>query len=73
MFTSDRVSVLGWVILLLIMSVPILNVIFVIWMFLRRKSSKTIKNFLVTFLVFYLLAFFGMQTGIFGGLSQLWG
>jgi len=73
MFSRKEVSVLGWMILLLILNVPILNVIFVIWAFLSSRVNKTLKNFFVAYLVFWLLAFFGIFTVTFENMQGLFG
>jgi len=33
MFRRDRLSVLAWIALIVILSIPIVNVIFAVWMF----------------------------------------
>ena len=63
MFRSDRLSVLEWI--LIILTVPILNVVFAVWMFIRGKASETVKNFFIAYLLLYLLAYLGIFTGIF--------
>ena len=71
MFRSSKVTVLEWIILLVICSVPILNIIFVVFMFIRGKASPTIKNFFVAYLILWVLAFFGMFTGVFSNFQGL--
>ncbi len=73
MFKGKEISVLGWIILILILSVPILNVIFVIWALVSHKANKTVKNFFVAFLIFWALAFFGISNGSFDALQGLFG
>lgn len=71
MFRRKEVSVLGWMILILILNVPILNVVFVIWAFLSSRVNKTLKNFFVAYIVFWFLAFFGIFTVTFENMQGL--
>ena len=74
MFKRKDISVLAWMILLLILTVPILNIVFVVWTLLSSRVNKTVKNFFVAFLVFYVLAWaFGMFSGITDTLLGLFG
>lgn len=73
MFRKDRLSVLAWMVLLFILTVPILNVIFVVWILIRRRASHTVKNFFLAYGVFYLLAIFGMFNGVFSNMQGLFG
>ena len=71
MFRSDRLSSLEWIILLIILTVPVLNVIFAVWMFFRGKASETVKNFFIAYLLLYLLAYLGVLTGVFENVRGL--
>lgn len=71
MFRTDRLSVLEWILLLVILSVPILNVVFAVWMFFRGKASETVKNFFIAYLILYLLAFLGVLGGVFENMQGL--
>ena len=71
MFKKDRLSVLEWIVLLIILAIPILNVVFAVWMFFRGKASETVKNFFIAYLVLYLLAFIGVLGGVFENLQGL--
>ena len=71
MFRTDRLSVLEWILLLIILSVPILNVVFAVWMFFRGKASETVKNFFIAYLILYLLAFLGVLGGVFENMQGL--
>ena len=71
MFKKDKLSVIEWIVLLIILSVPILNVIFAVWMFLRGRASETVKNFFIAYLVLYVLAFLGMFGGVFDNIQGL--
>ncbi|GEM_PF-1250150 len=74
MFTSDRLSVLAWIALIVILSIPVVNVIFAIVMFIRRRTSQTVKNFFIAYLVLYVLAtFLGVFDGAFANVQQLFG
>lgn len=64
MFRRDKLSVLAWIVLIVILSIPILNIIFVVWMFIRRGTSDTVKNFFIAYLLLFILAYF---LGIFDG------
>mgnify|MGYP000903852237 CR=1 FL=1 len=71
MFKSDRLSVAEWIVLLIILAIPILNVIFAIYMFIQRKASETVRNFFIAYLVLYFLAWLGILGGVFNNLSGL--
>ena len=73
MFRKDKLSVSAWIILIVILSIPILNVVFAVWMFIRRGTSDTVKNFFIAYLLLYFLAFFGMFNGAFSNMQGLFG
>ncbi len=73
MFRKDRLSVLAWLVLIIILSIPIVNIIFAVYMFIRRRTSDTVKNFFVAYLVLYFLALFGMFNGAFDNMQSLFG
>ncbi len=71
MFKRKEISVLGWVVLILILSVPILNVIFIIWVIISNKANRTVKNFFVAYFVFWALSFFGVFSVTFESLQGI--
>lgn len=80
MFRRDRLTVLAWIVLIIILSIPIVNVIFAVFMFIRRGTSATVKNFFIAYLILYVLAawlgFFNMSSffaSISGMLSNIIG
>ena len=73
MFRRDKLSVLAWIILIIILSIPVLNIIFAVVMFLRSGTSDTVKNFFIAYLLLYALAFFGMFNGAFSNMQGLFG
>ena len=73
MFSRKDISILGWIILLLILNFPILNVIFVIWALLSKRVNKTLQNFFAAYLIFWILAFFGIFSVTFENLQGLFG
>ena len=73
MFKGKEISVLGWIILILVLSVPIVNVIFVVWAILSHRVNRTVKNFFFAFLVFWALSFFGFFSVTFESLQGLFG
>ena len=74
MFKQKNISVLAWMILILILSVPILNVVFVILTLLSSKANKSVKNFLIAGLVFAILfQWFGWFSGTFDVITGLFG
>ncbi|MBU1020432.1 MAG: hypothetical protein KJ847_04395, partial [Firmicutes bacterium] len=67
-------SVLAWIVLIVILSIPIVNIIFAVWMFIRRGTSDTVKNFFVAYLILYVLAaWLGIFNGAFANLQGLFG
>jgi hypothetical protein len=56
MFRRDKLTVLAWIVLIIILSIPVVNVIFAVIMFIRRKTSATVKNFFIAYLILYILA-----------------
>lgn len=74
MFKRKDISVLAWMILILILSVPVLNVIFVVWVLLSSKANRSVKNFVVAGLMFWILAAaFGLFSETFAIISGLFG
>ncbi|PAT02009.1 hypothetical protein CI105_03880 [Candidatus Izimaplasma bacterium ZiA1] len=65
MFRSNRVSTLEWMILIVLMAIPVVNIIAWVILFFGVRTSGTIRNFLMAILVFIILSFiFGIFTGI---------
>lgn len=74
MFRKDKLSVLAWIVLIIILSIPVVNVIFAVLMFIRRGTSDTVKNFFVAYLILYILAvWMGIFSGAFANLQGLFG
>ncbi len=73
MFRRDKLSVLAWIVLIIILSIPILNIVFAVYMFIGGRSSDTVKNFFIAYLILYFLAFFGMFNGAFENMQGLFG
>lgn len=73
MFKKNDISVLAWMILILILSVPVLNVIFVIWAIISDSVNKTVKHFFGAYLIFWLLALIGIFNGPFEAMQGLFG
>ena len=73
MFRKDRLSVFGWLVLIVVLSIPVVNIIFAVVMFIRKGTSDTVKNFFIAYLVLYFLAFFGMFDGAFANMRGLFG
>lgn len=73
MFRRDKLSVLAWMALIIILSIPILNIVFAGWMFIRRGTSETVKNFFIAYLILYFFAFFGVFNGAFSNMQGLFG
>ena len=71
MFRHDKLSVFEWILLLVILAVPILNVVFAVWMFIKGNASETVKNFFVAYLILYLLAWMGIFGGVFENMQGL--
>ena len=73
MYKKDDISVFAWIVLILILSVPVLNVIFVIWALVSDKANKTVKHFFAAYLVFWFLALFGIFDGTFAAFQGVFG
>jgi len=73
MFSRNDLSVLAWIIMIVILSIPVVNVLFVIYIFLKRKANKSVKNFFVAYLILYCLAFFGVFNGVFDNIQHIFG
>ena len=72
MFKRKDISVLAWMILILILSVPILNVVFVVWVLLSSRANRSVKNFVIAGLMFWFLAaVFGFFSGTFEVITSL--
>ena len=55
MFKKNKLGILEWFILILVMSIPIVNIIFLIWGILKNKFSENLKNFGVAYVLFIIL------------------
>lgn len=55
MFKRNTLSILVWGLLILILSIPILNLIFLIWGFLAHRFSKNVRNFIVAYIILYFI------------------
>ena len=73
MFRRDKLSVFAWIVLIIVLSIPIVNIIFAVIMFIRSGTSDTVKNFFIAYLLLYALAFFGMFNGAFSNMQGLFG
>lgn len=74
MFRNDKLSVFAWIALIVILSIPIVNVVFAVWMFIRRGTSDTVKNFFIAYLILYILAAgLGLFNGAFSNFQGLFG
>jgi len=72
MFRSNKVSTLEWMILLVLMAMPVVNIVVWIILFFGVRTSGTIRNFLMAILVFIILSFiFGIFTGILNKVFNL--
>ncbi|MDI6453096.1 hypothetical protein [Peloplasma aerotolerans] len=56
MFKSDRVTVLEWMLIIGLMAVPFVNLAFILWIFIRKGSSQTVKNLVIAFGIFIVIA-----------------
>lgn len=66
MFKKNKLSIFEWLILIILISIPIVNIIFVVWGILNNKFSENLKNFGIAYLIFYLLFAGGLwQSGLF--------
>lgn len=66
MFKKNKLSIFEWFLLIIIVSIPIVNVIFIVWGVLGNKFSENLKNFGIAYVIFYLLFVGGLwQGGIF--------
>jgi len=73
MFRKDRLSVLAGIVLIVILSIPVVNVVFAVIMFIRRGTSGTVKNFFVAYLILWCFAVFGLFNGAFANMQGLFG
>jgi heme/copper-type cytochrome/quinol oxidase subunit 4 len=56
MFKSDRVTILEWMLIIGFMALPFVNLAFILWIFMRRGSSQTVKNLVIAFGIFIIFA-----------------
>ena len=73
MFKRNEISTFAWIVLLVVLSIPILNVIVGVILYLDRKTNRTVKNFFNAFIVLWLLAMIGLFNGVFDNLLGLFG
>ncbi len=66
MLKKTKLSIIEWFVLVLIMSIPLVNVIVLIWGLVKNKFSENIKNFVIAYIIFYFIFLGGLwQGGIF--------
>jgi len=73
MFRKKEIGVLGWMILIVLLNIPIINVIFVIWALISDSVNKTLKNFFTAYMIFWILSFFGIFSVTFENFQGLFG
>lgn len=73
MFKKQDIGVLAWMVLIIVLSIPIVNFLFVLWALISSKANRTVKNFFVAYFVFWFLAFFGIFDGTFEAFQGLFG
>ncbi|QMS84657.1 hypothetical protein [Candidatus Xianfuyuplasma coldseepsis] len=73
MFKKDKLSVLAWIVLIIALSIPVFNIIFAVYLFIRRRTSETVKNFFVAYLILWVLAWIGLFAGAFENMQGLFG
>ena len=56
MFKNDRVTIVEWLIILIIIPIPVVNFIFLFYVLLNRNISKTIENLVYALLIMMLIA-----------------
>ena len=55
MLTKSKLSILEWFVLIIIMSIPLVNLIFLIWGLVKDKFSENVKNFVIAYFIFVIL------------------
>lgn len=65
MFKKNKLSILEWLLLIVILSIPILNVVFVIWGLLNNKFSQNLKNFGVAYVIWVYVLGGGIWRALF--------
>ena len=73
MFKRDKLSVLAWIVLIVALSIPVFNIIFAVFLFIRRRTSDTVRNFFIAYLILWALAYLGVLTGAFANIQGLFG
>ena len=64
MFKKNKLNVLEWLILIIFLSIPLFNIIFIIWGVLNNKFSQNLKNFGIAYVIWvYVLggSFLGLR------------
>lgn len=65
MFKQNKLSIFEWFILLVFLTFPIINIIFVIWGVVNNKFSVNLKNFGIAYIIWYVLVGGGLFTQLF--------
>ncbi len=66
MFKKNKLGIIEWLVLIIIMSIPIVNIVFLIWGLVKNKFSENLKNFVIAYFIVFLLLGGGLfQLGIF--------
>lgn len=73
MFRKRDMGVLGWLFFFILLTIPVLNVIFIIWILFSSRVNRSLKNVFVAFFIITLLHFVGILSGTFESLVGLFG
>jgi hypothetical protein len=58
MFEKDQLGVFDWILFFVLMSIPIVNIIFFIILLAGGNTNQTLKNYLWAFVVMFVFALF---------------
>lgn len=74
MYRSNKLGLIEWIVLLVILAIPIVNIIVGVWLYIRKGTSSTVRNFILALaIIFVVTAVLGFTTDILNNVSDLIG
>ena len=74
MYRSNKLGIIDWIVLLVILAIPVVNIIVGILLYIRPGTSSTVRSFLVALLIMILAgAILSFTTGVIDSVTDLIG
>jgi hypothetical protein len=72
MFEKDQLGIFDWILFFILMSIPLVNIIFFIILLTSGNTNKSLKSYLGASLIMALIGIFLAFTVLAGVLQELW-